>query len=597
MDLDAEEQEVPSRLGLHSAVLLFALVLLACLAGPRTSISSDEGAAIHQAVLLQRGGWLLSPTLPELDPELVRQPFLRADAGPKGRAPYAKHPAYPLLLQKVIRAWGLNAMLVPGVLGTWVAAVAAALLARALRPGVALPALWVVGLGSPLTVDSQLVLAHAPAAGSAAVAALAAGVVLAPDRFGRLATGRWPAQAQAAAISLASVAAGATAALRGEGVLLVGGLALGALCCGSKLRRSVPLAVALLAGAAAARVIEIAAISSILGAAPATVTSAPVGSGDPLGERIEAFHASWLDVSYDGHRSAALLGGAMGALVLAVLAARMRVRPPLILGIAGSALLSTLGWLGLGDTGLVPGLLPATPWLLAALVSIRSWLKKGLTRFLAVASLAAASAILATQYSFGGGVEWGGRFYAVVLPVVAPLAIGVLWPASPRWWTAGAAPALAAVGASALVSLGGLMAVRSGHEASAALGREVAAAARAAPPGRPGDPDQRAVVVGAQRLWPQLLWPVFDDHRWVTAEPPGLPCTLFGLRAGGFDRLVLLGPEPDAIVDVAERQGWRPVEGHGGRFTRVVEVDSARQVPQPSCTTEPGSTTPVASPG
>lgn len=171
-------------LAIHAAGLLLALVLLAILGGPRTAVSSDEGAGIHQAVLLQRGGWLIEPTLPELDPELAQQPFLRADVGPKGRAPYAKHPAYPLLLELAAGLWWPHGLLVPGILGTWVAAVAAAHLAQALRANAMLPTLWLLGLASPLTVDAQLVLAHAPAAGTAAVAGLASAVVLFPRAFG-----------------------------------------------------------------------------------------------------------------------------------------------------------------------------------------------------------------------------------------------------------------------------------------------------------------------------------------------------------------------------------------------------------------------------
>lgn len=175
----------PPILAVHGAALLLALIVVVTLGGPRTAVSSDEGAGIHQAVLLQRGGWLVEPTLPELDPDLVQQPFLRADAGPKGRAPYAKHPAYPMVLERTSGLWWPHGLVVPGILGTWVAAVAAALLARALRANAMLPTLWLLGLASPLTVDAQLVLAHAPAAGTAAVAGLASAVALFPDAFGR----------------------------------------------------------------------------------------------------------------------------------------------------------------------------------------------------------------------------------------------------------------------------------------------------------------------------------------------------------------------------------------------------------------------------
>lgn len=572
-------------LTLSAAALLVALAVSALLAGPRTAVSSDEGAGIHQAVLLQRGGWLLEPTLPELDPDLVQQPFLRADAGERGRAPYAKHPAYPVLLEKAIGLWWPHGLLVPGIVGAWVAAVAAALLAGGLRPAARLPTLWLVGLGSPLAVDGRMVLAHAPAAGVAAVAALAAGVGLAPEALGRLGVRRW---APTAATLTAGLAAAATVALRSEGVLLVGGLVVGAVLAGAPWRRSAAVAAAMAAGALGARTAEVAVIRSIVGSADAA-PPLPASSGGFLGGRAEAFQRSWLDVGHAARPAAALLGLGVAALVLAVVAGRGRVRPVAVAGLAGLAVAGTLSWLLAGDVGLVPGLLPATPWLVAGVASLRpAALRPGLPRFLAGGSAVAAAAILATQYSSGGGVEWGGRFYAVVLPVAAPVAVAALWPGSPGWWrTPAAVVPLAAVIVTVLVSVGGVVAVRSRHEATAALGREVAAAARAAPPGRAGDPDQRSVVVGPQRLWPQLLWPRLDEHRWVTAEREHLPCTFSGLRAAGFDRLVLLGPSVDDLAGLAEPQGWRVAAGPTGRYTRVVEAVPPAAPAEPGCPAAP----------
>ncbi|CAA9231167.1 MAG: hypothetical protein AVDCRST_MAG76-1249 [uncultured Acidimicrobiales bacterium] len=566
---------------LHAAALLLALVLLALLAGPRTSISSDEGAAIHQAVLLQRGGWLVEPTLPELDPGLVQQPFLLADAGEKGRAPYAKHPAYPLLLERAIGAWGRQGLVVPGVLGVWAAAVAAALLAGALRATATIPTLWLLGLGSPLTVDAQLVLAHAPAAGTAAVAALAAGLVLAPAAFGRLGARGW---VPPAATAVAMLAAAATVALRTEGALLVGGLVVGAVLSGSAWRRSIGLAAGLLAAAVGARAVEVAVVRSVVGAA-APAPAPPSSSNGFLAARAQAFQTSWLDVGHAARPGAALLGMAALALLGAVVGSRWQARTGVVTGLIGLALGSASGWLLLGDVGMVPGLLPATPWLVAGVASTRrSGLRPGLSRFLAVASVASAGAILATQYSFGGGVEWGGRFYAVVLPLASPVAVAALWPDSPGWWrTPVAPPVMAAVGLTALVSVGGLLAIRSGHDSAASVGRELARAAAASPPGRPGDPDHRAVVVGPQRLWPQLLWPHLDEHRWVTAERDHLPCTLFGLREAGFDSLVLLGPRVDDLVSLAEPQGWRAAPGPPGRFTRLVQARVPAPATTPAC--------------
>jgi len=575
----APEEGHRPKLALQAALLLCALVLLVALGGERTAISSDEGAGIHQAVLLKQGGWLLAPTLPDLDEEQVRQPFYNGDVGPNGRAPYAKHPVYPLLLERVSGSWPLG-LFVPGVLGTWAAAVAAALLARALRARAAIPTLWLIGLGSPLTVDAHLVLAHAPAAGTAAIAALAVSVVLFPGSFGPFASRRW---VPVASTVMAVIAAVATVALRSEGILLVASLALGAVVAGSPRRRSVGLAGALVVSAGATRLIEQSFVRSMLGASAATVPSPPSSSTGFFAARVEAFHASWLDVGYFGRPGEIFLAIGAAALALAVLGTRWRVRPLVSGFLAAAAVGATLVWLLLGETGLVPGLLPASPWLVAGLASFGlSSLRIGLARFLATASAAAAGVILATQYSFGGGVEWGGRFYAIVLPVAGPLAVAALWPATRRSWRSEWV-VLAVVAITAMVSLGGLIAVRSSHAKTAALAQEVASAAALAPPARPADPDQRPVVVSPQRLWPQLLWPEFDTYRWVTVDRDRLPCALFDLRTAGFHRVVLLGPEAQELVALAGPQGWRELGRPTGRFTRVVEVGPGALGGPPIC--------------
>lgn len=571
----------PSILAAHAVALLLALIVGVALGGPRTAASSDEGAAIHQAVLLQRGGWLLEPTLPELDPELAQQPFLRADVGPKGRAPYAKHPAYPMLLKWASGRWWPHGLVVPGIFGTWVAAVAAAILARALRANAMLPTLWLLGLASPLTVDAQLVLAHAPAAGTAAMTGLASAVALFPDAFGRWWSHRWAAIAAGLA---AVLSAAATVLLRSEGTLLVAGLVLGTLVAGVPWRRSIPLASALLAGLVGARAIEVAAIRSILGAA-VTAPAPPVSTGGLIASRIEAFQTSWLAVSYNGGVGGAMLAVGVVALVLAVFGARSHLWAPVIVGLLTLGVAGSSAWLLGAPVGLVPGLLPATPWLVGGAASLRpSALGKGLPRFLAATSAVAAGAVLATQYSFGGGVEWGGRFYAIVLPLAAPLLIAAVWPAAPGWWRGMSGPVVfVVVAVSALVSVGGILAVGSSHRRTSGLAAQVATASRAALPGRAGDPDRRAVVVGPQRLWPQLLWPDVQDHRWVTVDANRLPCAFHGLRAAGFQHLVLLGPSVGKVLALAEPQGWRLVDGSTAGMTSVVEAAATTPGSPPIC--------------
>ncbi|CAN5868188.1 hypothetical protein BH24ACT3_BH24ACT3_02660 [soil metagenome] len=75
------------------------------------------------------------------------------------------------------------------------------------------------------------------------------------------------------------------------------------------------------------------------------------------------------------------------------------------------------------DIQLVPGLLPAFPFLAAGFAGLRRSRFGAATRFLAASSAVYAGAILLTQYGDGGSAEWGGRYFAAGLPLAIPLAV------------------------------------------------------------------------------------------------------------------------------------------------------------------------------
>ena len=81
----------------------------------------------------------------------------------------------------------------------------------------------------------------------------------------------------------------------------------------------------------------------------------------------------------------------------------------------------------------VPGLLVAAPVLAAGLVALRRSCLRPLGAGLAFTTFAVfALLVAATQYARGGSGEWGGRYFALGLPVLVPVALLALAEAGAR---------------------------------------------------------------------------------------------------------------------------------------------------------------------
>src|SRR5205085_8935669 len=103
--------------------------------------------------------------------------------------------------------------------------------------------------------------------------------------------------------------------------------------------------------------------------------------------------------------------------------------PPIRLLATVAAVASILALLT-GTTAIVPGLLVACPLVLVGLVSFRrAGTDDGPPSSRRAASLAASTfagfalAVIATQYATGGSGEWGGRYFAIGLPLLVPVCL------------------------------------------------------------------------------------------------------------------------------------------------------------------------------
>jgi hypothetical protein len=527
----------------HLAALAVILLALMPVVGLGASFSGDEGAAIVQARSLARGqGWVVEHPVPEADPTGAAYPLELSERGPKGVAPYAKHPLYALLLAGADRVAGVAGMVLLSVSGTVAAAGLAGVLAGRLDRSLARPAVWVVGLASPLLFDSYLVVAHTLGA-ACAVAALVAAARAMERRSGIAALAVMPCVA-------------AAVLFRTEAVFFALGLAFAAVAVGlAGGRRAWRPAVLVAAGSAVAmvgaRLGEGVWIGHILGGAGrGTGTTHPPPTSGLVADRWQAFLVTWLRPSDVGPRLPDLLLAVMlGALILGAFAVR-RGRPgaTAMAAVAGT---SAMAALVVAPANVVPGLLVACPVVVAGLLLTGRRAIVGPTALLAtLTSVAFAVCVLATQYSTGGSGEWGGRYFALALPVALPVLLLGIRSRGSRPFVVGLVVCSLALG---VMAVGGL---RSTHRFGTGL---IAAMDRAAGPDHP-------VVVTTSPLLPRLAWPTFGRQRWLLATPSDLGALVGRLGPAGIGRFTFVTPDqsdvsrlpPDVVQEASTTyQGWR----------------------------------------
>lgn len=544
-------------------VLALALVLLGIMGivGTSGSFSADEGAAIVQARSLSRGdGWLVDHPMPQVDPAGANYPLELSARGPSGVAPYAKHPLYPLLLAGADRLGGVAAMVLLSMVGALAAAGLAAALARRLASTLARPALWVVGLASPLVVDGYLVIAHALGAALAAAAVLAAIVAI---------------ERRSPILGLAVVPlVAACVLLRNEALFLAGALAVVGAVVGvrrpdARLAASVVSVGALVAGAGA-HVVDGVWTARVVGSGGGrAIGSAAPAAGDSMGlvaGRVQGLVVTWLTPSYGGRP---VTGLALLLMLVAIIAATVtiRTRPERggritawALVAAGAAVVAIIA----DPHNVVPGLLLAFPLAGCGLLLVgRGALRSITAGVTSGVSMLVVAAVLATQYAKGGSGEWGGRYFALVLPVAVPVLLLAMRDQRSRLDRSVARAAVAGLAVcSVALSMMGVGALRSTHRANTSLVAAIARAGRTADPGLP-------VIVTTEGAMPRLAWSTFDDQRWLLTTPDGLADLLSRVRVAGATKV--------AFVSRHLPRDQIKLDGAGVRVLSIDRSQSARR--------------------
>jgi hypothetical protein len=217
---------------------------------------------------------------------------------------------------------------------------------------------------------------------------------------------------------------------------------------------------------------------------------------------------------YTKERAGDVLVVALVLLVVAVLVTRRQgrgTRPVAIVAVVVVGLMAVrMAW---APRDPVTGLLPAWPVVVLGLLFL-SWRELGwAVRALAVGIVLFTGAVLATNYPYGGGLEWGGRFFSPVLVPLAVLAVAGLRRAGARVQRA-AGLLTVATAAMGLVLTGGVRGLHDG---------QVAAVERHLQPW---------TVTDFSAL-PRLGWRLDDDTAWLLADAHPVDGALEVVRRSG----------------------------------------------------------------
>ncbi len=420
---DLADQRPNRRFWISAGMLLALLCTLSFVMNNGAVALVDEGLYSAQAAALaETGGWTTERPLVAVDPDGEHEPFLGSAVIGSNVVAYANHPLYPTLLAPLYRLGGYQALLLVSAVGTWMAALAAGLIAGHLDPRSRTATLWFTGVGTPLLFSSLVVMAHSIAAAAAGLLALATiSAWKAAQEAGRRRFIAWSAIALTSSAALVMV--------RSEGALVIGGIAITGSALGIHFRARdfdlarIGLAIATGAVGMGAYFLDGRWATSITnGAVGASGSSGRIT--DPLAQAWTSLLRPWANDNRFASPSMALVAV---LIVLAPLSYRLLPkRPSIPIALLVAAAVASLAR-QVESPDLVSGLLPAAPVVTIGLLLLQ-WQRAKETPFalLLGTSAIASIGVLWLSYGEGGGTEWGGRFFHVLLPLLTPVAVATL---------------------------------------------------------------------------------------------------------------------------------------------------------------------------
>lgn len=438
------------RLWIHGIFLGVLLVGLMPLLNNSYPAVVDEAVYSYQAANLASGSWASPRPLPDIDTDGLYSALSSANIQGQQWIPYSRQPLYPVALAPLYRIGGYSALFLLSLLGTWTAAMTAAGIARRFDPIASLATLWFVGIGTPLLFDAYIIVAHSLAAGMAGLSAYAllnawerSKYTPADSNCGRMIM--WTIVATVSAIILVLV--------RSEGALFAGSAAAIGTLLGVHLEdrliradwgRIAPALCVGLAGCAA---------YILNGSWARSITSANGSGAGSMDRATDPLAQAWASLIRPWGLDNRLASAAMTLMIICTLIAAITFRlfrsRPLISVLFLCAAAAAGIARHLEPVDVITGFLPATPVMLFGLLLLgRMEFDRLSIQFLLGSSILTAGGILWFAYGAGGATEWGGRFYHILIPLIAPVSIVCI-----RRRFADLAPALRIASLSALAVL------------------------------------------------------------------------------------------------------------------------------------------------
>ncbi len=520
--------------------------------------SADVGALLYQSSRLAEGrGWLVDHPFPAADPDGLWFPLHLSwladpDTVGEGYVVLSKHPVLTWLVAGLVNLGGLRAVVATSTLGTLAAAVATARLVGRVDVNLAPAALWFTGLASPLLFDGYVGYAHTIAGAAVAWATVLVLSVLDGIDDGAGPTASVPGLA--AALGLVALAC----LVRTEAAIAVGALAVSVIVDGAFSVRATRTGPGRRSGLVVSRgaigaAIALIGVGAVIADRRAAVDFVAIANPAWRSESLDFWSARWAGLqqtwlSPGRGPENVLVALSAGAVLALGWLARRRVESSIVTVLGVLAVVAVVVRWFLGSPPLVTGLIMAFPSLFAALLTLRAdtVMRNRTVRITLIAFAVFAGGVLATQYPFGGVSEWGGRYFAVGLP----LAVAAALPAAATT-LAGLSPAprrtivVSVAAAALLLNALGLVGLRSVRHATERLNDRVAAAAVQADPGDGGRP----VVVTTVPLAGRVAWQQVDHGRWLLVGNDELAEAGDRLAALGIRSFVLVSFEPDTDVD------------------------------------------------
>jgi len=474
------------RLRWADVAALVVLLTVALWWMPSGPFTVDEGEVLLQQDGLDRTGeWEVTYPAAELDPTGQWFPVYLIERDGMRFLPHIKHPAWQTALRPVFAAAGSEGLAGVHALALIGSAWAAAMLARRLGSDRERSVFWAVGALSPVTVGTFIGLGHA--VGALAVTGGLTALVTASE----------------------SSPLDERRHLRRVGVAG----AAGCFCAGILVRNEVVLAALVVAFVLlwrrrwrAAAVIAVAVLGTY---AFNNAWLQAIWGPDSRPFRVVDLQEGWLAGRMSGvFRSlVGVDGGVMGivAALLAVIGAwsvaggkdgSVRVRAGVLLIVIAPVVV-----LVDGSIPTVSGLLIVSPGLIIAAARMPRLATSDPAWSVAASLALATAAIIATQYSDGGGAQWGGRFFHILVP--AALAVAIARCRVPSRQTAAVI-----VVAGLLWTGAGWLTVSNVRSVHGRVLQDVALVAD-----RTTSQHELPVVAGDLRVLGALAWKEFDDWR------------------------------------------------------------------------------------